>query len=133
MTRILANDYVAETAAVVSEQAEKTWEMNSRGGKDSAIEGLAALRQAVRLMLETPRYAHLVYSFDYGCELYNLLGRSNELIETEGERLIREALLNDERILSVEEFDFDFAGDEISVSFTVRSKYGDFVSEAVIA
>ena len=133
MTRILTNDYVAGDVAAAVMAADKTWAMDGCGGREGAIDGIDALRQAVGLMLETPRYAHLVYSFDYGCELCNLLGHSNELIETEGERLIREALLGDDRITAVENFVFDFAGDEISVSFTVRSKYGDFEDKAVIA
>ena len=132
MARILSDDYMEALSLSQSENPDKTWNLDSLSEQDRYLEGLDALKQAVRLMLETPRYAHLVYSFDYGCELANLLGQSNDLIETEGKRLIQEALLEDDRILAVENFVFDFGSDEIRVSFEVRSEFGSFSSGTVI-
>ena len=68
----------------------------------------------------------MIYSFDYGSELITMLGQSNELVQTEGKRLIREALLADDRIYSVDNFKFDFTGSSVEISFDVKSKFGSF-------
>lgn len=132
MTRMLPEDLMAETEpmrAVSVTKANKTWNLRGTDGAERYVDGIDALRQSVRLALETPRYAYLIYSFDYGSELMHYFGQSNELIQTEWMRLIREALLVDERIQSVEEFQFFFHRDAVEVHFTVKSRLGNFVEE----
>lgn len=132
MARMLPGDYENDVVLGdegTAEAADKTWNLHPSGEGDRCLDGVDALRQSVSLALATPRYAHLIYSFDYGSELMNLFGHSNELVQTEAVRLIREALLVDERILSVDNFRFDFAGDAVNISFDVKSVYGDFASE----
>lgn len=133
MARMLPGDYendaVENGAELKADAADKTWNLNPNGEGERYLDGLAALRQSVSLALATPRYAHLIYSFDYGSELLNLFGYSNDLVQTEAVRLIREALLVDERILAVDNFRFDFAGDAVQIAFDVRSKLGDFAAE----
>ena len=130
MTRILPGDYENDerlyTAVAKEEMPGKTWNLQDSGGGERYLDGIAALRQSVGLALETPRYAHLIYSFDYGSELITMLGQSNELVQTEGKRLIREALLADDRIYSVDNFKFDFTGSSVEISFDVKSKFGSF-------
>ena len=43
----------------------------------------------------------------------------------EAERRLREALLHDERILSVEDFAFKRQGGRLAISFVVKSIYGE--------
>ena len=47
----------------------------------------------------------------------------------EAERRLREALLQDDRVLGVEEFRFARQGRSLAVSFLVRSVYGDLQAE----
>lgn len=133
MTRVYPNDFdndLSSTKKAVNKQiSSKTWNLFSVGEGDRYIDGLDALRQSVSLALETPRYAHLIYSFDYGNELLTMFGHSNELVQTEGSRLIKEALSVDERIESVDNFKFNFTEDSVEISFEVKSKLGNFVSE----
>ncbi|MGI5824463.1 MAG: DUF2634 domain-containing protein [Bacillota bacterium] len=130
MTRMLPGDYendliTADNAQKI-EAASKTWNLSAKSESERYLDGIDALRQSVSLALETPRYAHLIYSFDYGSELISLFGHSNELVQTEGIRLIREALLVDDRIQSVDNFQFDFTGDSVEISFVVKSRFGNF-------
>ena len=69
-------------------------------------DGLDAIRQAVFLILSTPRYEYAIYNFQYGCETESLLGLSAELAQSEIKRSVKEAVLTDDRIKSVQNFVF---------------------------
>lgn len=89
------------------------------------IEGLAALRQAVRLLLNTERGAWKIFSDEYGIELYDLPGKKAEYIKPELARRLREALCCDERIVDVDDINIEVNGSGVHASFVVRSVYGD--------
>lgn len=87
---------------------------------------LEALKQAVYKVLNTEKYEYPIYGFDYGIELENLIGKDRTYVQIELKRRIRECLLQDERITSVDNFRFESKGDSLLCTFDVRSIYGDF-------
>jgi len=93
------------------------------------IDGLEAVKQAVFLILQTERYRYLIYSADYGSELEGLIGRDPLFVRSELKRRIREALLQDDRIEDVTNFDIQINGDSALVRFTVVTIFGDFEAE----
>ncbi len=84
-----------------------------------------ALQQAVFKLLNTEKYEYPIYSFDYGISLDDLIGKDPDYVVIEIERRISECLLSDERISEVTNFEFEENGDELYVSFLVKSIYGD--------
>lgn len=70
--------------------------------------------------IRTPRYRHLIYSRDYGQEFEELIGRgySRAVQESEIQRIARETLMVDPRTASVEDFVFEWQGEQCS--FTCR-------------
>lgn len=101
---------------------------------DEAVRGYAdnldAMKQAVFKILQTERYESLIYSGGYGVELSDLFGQPVSYVLPELERRIREALLQDERILSVEEFEFSAKKKgELLAAFKVKTVFGDFSAE----
>ncbi len=84
-----------------------------------------ALQQAVFKLLNTEKYEYPIYSFDYGIALEDLIGKDPDYVVIEIERRISECLLSDERISEVTNFEFEENGDELYVSFLVKSIYGD--------
>jgi hypothetical protein len=94
-----------------------------RGRCSGMVEGLEAIEQSIYKVLLTERFEHLIYSDDYGFE--NVIGYEELFVRAELPRRIKEALLQDERITSVEEFSLDFKGDEVTVKFTCTTIYGD--------
>jgi len=82
-------------------------------------DGIDAIKQAVYKILETERYAHVIYS-GYGTE---------RRLGPELERCVKEALLEDDRITSVEGFHTVVSGDEAVIQFTVVTIYGDIAFE----
>lgn len=99
------------------------------------VDGLAALRQAVWLMLNIEKGTSPIFSADYGVELAGLLGERLEYVVPELERRLREALCSDERVLDVADLTFEFSGSRVQVGFVVKSVYGEFADggEAVLS
>lgn len=87
---------------------------------------LAVMTQVVYKRLATERYQHIIYSWNYGVELQDLFGEPMSYVIPEVERRIKEALLVDERIESVDSFEFDTSKrHELTVKFTVHTIFGD--------
>ncbi|UZQ86040.1 DUF2634 domain-containing protein [Thermoclostridium stercorarium] len=88
-------------------------------------DGLEAVKQAIYKVLNTERYEYPIYSFNYGIELENLIGKDRTYVQVELKRRISECLLRDERITSVDNFRFEGSGDVLKCTFDVHSIYGD--------
>ncbi len=95
-------------------------------------DGLEALKQAIYKVLNTERYEYPIYSFNYGIELENLLGKDPVYVQIELKRRIRECLLRDDRITEVDNFQFEVNGDEIKCTFDVHSIYGKLTISQVV-
>jgi len=92
-------------------------------------DGLDSVVQAVRKILSTPRYSERIYSGDYGIEINNLMGKSIPYVRANLWLAINEALMVDNRILSVTLDSLDqVAVDALRATFSVQSKYGTFSS-----
>ena len=92
------------------------------------IDQIQAVEQAVFLILTTERYQWLIFSWDYGVELQNLIGKDPEYCIPEIERRIREALLQDGRITAVENFQFELNKRKVLTTFTVISIFGEITT-----
>lgn len=96
------------------------------------IDQIQAVEQAVFLILTTERYQWLIFSWDYGVELQNLIGKDPEYCIPEIERRIREALLQDDRITAVENFEFELNKRKVLTTFTVISIFGNINVEKAV-
>ncbi|MBO3444009.1 DUF2634 domain-containing protein [Clostridium sp. CCUG 7971] len=115
----------------VKKQPSKTYALN-----DDRVGGICnnldSVKQAIYLILNTERYKYPIYSWDYGVELQDLYGERKSYVIPELERRIKEALLQDDRIESVDEFTFKSSKDKILVNFIVHTIYGNIdVDKAV--
>lgn len=108
-------------------EPSKTFKYNFEDGSVGGnIDEVEALKQTIIIILSTPRYAYEIYDGSFGHELYTLIGQPKELIISEAPRLIEEALLEDNRILSVSDFEFNQTKiDSIGILFKIKSVFGD--------
>lgn len=83
-----------------------------------------ALFQAVYLILNVERYSFPIYSRNYGSEFTDLIGQPRDYAMSEIKRRITEALEQDDRITSVDGWDFETGKRTVRVSFTVNTIYG---------
>lgn len=90
------------------------------------VDQRAAIQQAVFIILHTERFKHMIYSEHFGIELERLIGTNPMYVKSELARRITEALLQDDRITSVEDFQFIFNDNSVLVTFTVMTEYGGF-------
>ena len=91
---------------------------------------LSAVRQAVYKILNTERYKHIIYSWNYGCELKELIGKPVPYCLSEIPRRIKEALVWDDRITDVQDFDLTYNKlGSVLAKFTVITIYGDIEME----
>ena len=90
---------------------------------------LDAVIQAVYLILNTERYKFPIYSWDYGVEIVDLIGKPIPYVISEVERRIVEALMQDDRIEKVDNFRFEKDGRKLHVTFDVQTIYGTIEAE----
>lgn len=102
-------------------------------GEEDRINGytddLDAIRQAIYLILNTERYAFPIYSWDYGIELVDLIGKPMPYVISEIPRRVKEALIQDDRITDVKDFTFEKHKSKLHTTFVVITNSGDITSE----
>lgn len=106
---------------------EKNELKRDRDGKTYLVSGNEALRTWIFFAFLTARYRYTAHTGGYGSEIEEeLLGEagSDELVQSEMERYITEALMVNPYIEEVSEFEFEAFGDAVEVSFQCRTVYG---------
>lgn len=129
---IPTNTYTLENVNIVSENT-KSYKMNI---KDNIITGFIdekdALIQAIYKILNTERNTYPMYSRNYGIELGDLIGLPMHYVISQVEDRITDALLYDDRIVSINNFYFEKNKSKLFISFTVLSIYGEIDSSLEI-
>lgn len=96
------------------------------------VDDLEAMKQAIYLILNIERYEYLIYSWNYGIELNDLYGQPIPFVLPELKRRITEALVQDSRILRVDNFSFETNKGKVHATFTVHTIFGDVEAERVV-
>ncbi|HBF7885161.1 TPA: DUF2634 domain-containing protein, partial [Clostridioides difficile] len=100
---------------------------------DGICDDVEALKQTIFLILNTERYEHLIYSRNYGVELNDLIGEPISYVIPELERRITEALIQDDRIENIDNFEFQNIKGKVQCRFSVHTKYGNIKAEKVVS
>jgi len=110
-----------------------TGEFILEDGKLKILEGPDALRIWITKALLTARYRWPIYSSDFGCELEDIIGYDlpRAVLESEIPRLIKEALIYDDRIEDVKDFVIERGGDWLKITFTVVAFDGQTLRQGV--
>ena len=101
-------------------------------GDFKIVEGNEAIKVWVYKALLTPRYNYSIYSWNYGSELMDLIGKAYtpSLTKEEAKRHIKEALEINPYILDVNVVDTDFKDSILRANVKITTIYGE--SEVVI-
>lgn len=109
-------------------KAPKEYGINFQTGQltGKIVEGLEAIKVWIWLCMHTERFRHAIYSADYGTSLEQYIGHmlSEEYINTDCESEITDALLINEYIESIEDFEAVRNSDSLNISFRVVTKFG---------
>jgi len=96
------------------------------------VDGLEAMGQVIDKIINTERSMYQAYSDNYGIEFIELLGMPVSYVLPELKRCLTEALTWDERIDSVDNFEFEVNRGQVHVTFTVHTVYGDVDAERTV-
>ena len=96
-------------------------------GDFKIVEGNEAIKVWVYKAILTPRYNYSIYTWDYGSELLDLIGKAYtpSLTKEEAKRLIKEALEINPYILEVEITDISFKDSLLSADIKIVTIYGE--------
>lgn len=97
-----------------------------RGRIYGKVDEQEAMLQAIEKIFNTERFTYEIYSGNYGIELESLIGQNFDFVSASIEKRISEALLEDDRILQLQDFTVAQRDSEsLEVSGTVITVYGN--------
>ncbi len=106
------------------------WSSKQIMGMDT---GLAAMRQAVEIILRNERFRWQIYDSNFGSELEDLTGEDYDYIISEIPRRVAEAFSVDSRILAVENFAFtNNHNGTMAAAFDVVTVFGVISQEVAV-
>lgn len=98
-----------------------------RNGEPVTVSGLEAVKSWAYRALKTRRYAQIQNSWDYGNDIYLLIGQpwQRETKIAEAKRYVKECLSQNPYITGISDFTANFYDDTVNISFTLNTEYGD--------
>lgn len=89
------------------------------------VDGQAAVRQAVEIILNVERFQWQIYQPYSGMEWNGLLGQDPGYVGAELQRRLIDALTVDDRVTGISNYDYTINGNVLTATFTVNTVYGD--------
>lgn len=115
------------------QQPDLTWGIDKTSNRiNGAVNGLAAVRQAVEIILNVERFRWQIYRPYSGMQWDGLIGQDPGYVASELQRRIREALTMDDRVRDISDFSYTVSGDTLAASMTVNTVYGDTQTEVEV-
>lgn len=107
------------------QQPSKTWYINQETGRiQGEIDGLAAVTQAVDVLLNVERFRWQIYRTYSGVQWEGLISQDPGYVASELQRRITQALTMDDRVRGISNFSYSTNGNTLTASFTVNTVYG---------
>ncbi|KRO00885.1 DUF2634 domain-containing protein [Companilactobacillus kimchiensis] len=111
----------------------KTYEIKN-GRILNKFDGHEAMIQAVNKILKTERFVYPIYNNQYGNDFFELFGKSFDYATVEVGRMVKEALLADERVLTVTVDDIEIVDRTIlKVHGSCTTIYGNIDIESEVS
>ena len=116
---------VQESEQYIPREYGINFETGQLSGK--IVEGYDAILVWTWLALHTARYRYYIYSDDYGQEYDELVGKSysQELIQSELERMTEECLMENPYITGIVNFSCVKNDEKVTISFSLITSLGD--------
>lgn len=98
-----------------------------RNGVPIMVEGAEAVLVWAWKALRTPRFKHEIYTWNYGNEAEQLIGRpfTDELKRAEASRNVKECLMVNPYITDVTDIGVSFEDGDLTVSGIIKTIYGE--------
>lgn len=119
---MLSTTFNTESRTMPSKTYKIDWENGRIGG---FIDGSEAIAQSAELAITTERYIWHTYSWNYGSEIYTLIGKNDAYIVSEMKRMIEDALSTDSRVKEITDYTFTRTDRGISCTFKMKTTAGE--------
>lgn len=129
LIKLLPNTNNVEVLSDFSLETEtsNTYKINQQKNNiNGFIDDIEAVKQSVYLILNIERYKYLIYDWDYGFEIVDLIGQDINIIQVEIQRRICDALRQDDRIKDINDFSFETQKNKLIVYFTIETIFGSY-------
>lgn len=108
---------------------DKTYRLDfANNSINGMIDETAAREQAIMKIIMTEAEEYLIYDYDYGCALVDLIGEQPPLVQSDVRDSIEEGILTDNRFASVEFTDEKLEHGKLTLSLTVTCTDGEEIS-----
>ena len=123
-----------EAMPEIEEEKElEEYEVDFESGKLTGrkISGKEAVKQWIHIALSIDRYHYTQYSWEYGSELRELIGKHYDeaYIMTEAKRMVEEAVMQNEKNNRNPDFRCSMKCSTLTMSFTAETIYGEIGGE----
>ena len=106
-------------------QPSLSWYINKETNRiEGTVDGQAAVRQAVEIILNVERFRWQIYRPYSGMEWDGLIGQDPGYVGAELQRRVIDALTVDDRVTDISDYDYTVDGSSLSAVFTVNTVYG---------
>ena len=109
-----------------TQYASQTYKLDLTSKRiNGMIDDKEALLQSIIKTINTERYSCVIYNGEYGTEKESLIGQDFDYVIADLPRRLSEALLVDDRILSISDFEYTKEADSLIASIMVNTVYGE--------
>lgn len=114
-------------------QPSLSWYINKETNRiEGTVDGQAAVRQAVEIILHVERFRWQIYRPYSGMEWDGLIGQDPGYVGAELQRRVIDALTVDDRVTGISDYDYTVDGSSLSAVFTVNTVYGSFAESVEV-
>ena len=108
-------------------QPSLSWNINKTTNRiEGTVDGQAAVRQAVEIILHVERFRWQIYKPYSGMEWEGLIGQDPAYVGAELQRRLVDALTVDDRVTGISNYKYTVDGNSLYATFTVDTVYGSF-------
>lgn len=114
-------------------QPSLSWYINKDTNRiEGTVDGLAAVRQAVEIILNAQRFCWQIYQPYSGMDWEGLIGQDAGYVGAELQRRLIDALTVDDRVTGISNYNYTAEGDTLTATFVVNTVFGSFDESAEV-
>ena len=115
-------------------QPSLSWYINKKTNRiEGTVDGQAAVRQAVEIILNVERFRWQIYRPYSGMEWDGLIGQDSGYVGAELQRRLIDALTVDDRITGISDYRYEVDGHKLRARFGVDTVYGRYEAEQEVS
>ena len=122
---VLPQGMELSTPITTQRQPSLTWYINKETNQiEGETDGLAAVRQAVEIILNCERFRWQIYQPYSGIE-WDIIGLDPGYAATMLLRRVTDALMVDDRVRGISNYQYSVEGNVLTASMTIETVYGE--------